>query len=102
MKKSTVFFWFVSCIYAGSALVQLTGKQLLRGKVFGMGYSLPVKSLLQCMDACNTHTSSCDGVIFHENIGKCRMVNKCAAAVQVDNSSAAVYFSKRPMSKFYA
>jgi len=85
---------------AVSPLVQLAGKPLLKGKVFSPGYSIPAKSLGQCMDACNTQTATCDGVVYHEVIGKCRMVNKCAAAVQVDNSSAVVYFSKRPLSKF--
>lgn len=99
MWTGSILLWLAGCAWAGSALVQLTGKQLLRGKVFGVGYSLPVKSLLQCMDACNFHASSCDGIVYHEVIGKCRMVNKCAAAVQMDNSSAAVYFSKRPLSK---
>ncbi|KAK6629204.1 hypothetical protein RUM43_003021 [Polyplax serrata] len=82
--------------YANLERIRLDAKKLLRGKVVANGFSIQAKSLSHCIDHCNRRKKTCDGVVFHEIIEKCRLIYKCAPAYQIDNSSSVVYYSRRP------
>lgn len=82
-----------------SERVKIQAKKLIKGKVIANGYSVAAKSLPRCIEHCNMREDTCDGVVYHEIIGKCRLIKKCAPAFQVDNSSSVVYYSRRPQSK---
>lgn len=85
--------------FAFSNRILLDVKKLIRGKVLASGFSVSTKSLPHCIEYCNRRKKTCDGIVFHEAIQKCRLVNKCSPVHQVDNSSSIVYYSRRPQSK---
>lgn len=98
MRMVLVLLCVINCLK--SERVRLNAKKLIKGKVIANGYSVSAKSLSQCVDHCNKRTETCDGVVYYDIIGKCRLINKCAPAFQVDNSTSSVYYSKRPQSKY--
>lgn len=99
IRTVLIFLCVVNCLK--SERIRLNAKKLLKGKVIANGYSVSAKSLPQCIDHCNSRKETCDGVVYYEIIGKCRLINKCAPALQIDNSTNSVYYSRRPQSKYF-
>lgn len=100
LRAVLIIFCAVAC--TGKQRVRLEAKKIIKGKVLANGYSISAKSLSHCIEYCNRHNKTCDGIVFTKTIEKCRLVNKCAAAYQVDNSSSSVYYSRRPQSKYHS